>query len=347
MSIDKKKESFWLSEPDGAVPKLLTIDMKDLNPVNRVKVWSPKPDAQIPIRGELLGSNDGEFWFRLASHPEPLKAANLFVDYKAMRRRVYAGAFTAYTTWDQVSQLAKSNKPSEEEDVVNGLAWSRAEDAEDSKKPYGVIWYGKLVQPKAGAARLQIQGVTTAMAIDGVLEMPLGPGNRTVDVWLDKGLHDVTIFAAVNQATQVSQAIWARSDINRQQVQLGPFLKSDFDLALAESREVVQTAAPVATEIVLGIDTVKLTKKTEPFGVVKERNPAQIGNWAAAGRYGRVGIRRCSAGCVRRLLGVCSRRRRRLDIRPRMCRRNVERDRSEHRQLDRRATHPLWHDHHR
>ncbi len=280
MSIDKKKESYWLSEPDGAVPKLLTIDMKDLNPVNRVKIWSPKPETQIPIRGELLGSNDGEFWFRLASHPEPLKADKLFDDYKAMRRRVYAGNFTGYTTWDQVKQLAKSNKPSEEEDVANGLTWSRAEDAEDSKKPYGVIWYGKLVQPKSGSARIQVQGVTTAMAIDGVQEMPLGPGNRTVDVWLEKGLHDVTIFAAVNQATQISQAIWARSDINRQLVQLGPFLKSDFDLELAEAREVVQAAGPPATEIVLGIDTIKLTKKTEAFGVIKERNPAQIGSWA-------------------------------------------------------------------
>ncbi len=153
MAIDKKKESYWLSEPDGAVPKFLTIDMKDLNPVNRVKYWSPKADAQIPIRGELLGSNDGEFWFRLASHPEPLKAVNLFDDYKTMRRRVYSGNFTGYTTWDQVKQLAKSNKPSEEEDVVNGLLWSRADDAEDSKKPFGVIWYGKLVQPKAGAAQ--------------------------------------------------------------------------------------------------------------------------------------------------------------------------------------------------
>ena len=56
-----------------------------------------------------------------------------------MRRRVYAGNFTAYTTWDQVQQLAKSNKPSEEEDVANGLLWSRADDAEDSKNPYGVI----------------------------------------------------------------------------------------------------------------------------------------------------------------------------------------------------------------
>ncbi len=279
MAIDKKKETYWLSEPDGAVPKLLTIDMKDLNPVNRVKVWSPKPDAQIPIRGDLLGSNDGEFWFRLASHPEPLKAANLSDDYKTMRRRVYAGNFTGFTTWDQVKQLAKSNKPSEEEDVVNGLLWSRADDAEDSKKPFGVIWYGKLVQPKAGAARIQIQGVTTALSIDGVLEMPVGLGNRTVDVWLDKGLHDVTIFAAVNQATQISQAIWARADINRQQVQLGPFVKSDFDLEQAESREVVQPATPAAAEIVLSLESIKLTKKTEQFGVVKERNPAQIGFW--------------------------------------------------------------------
>ncbi len=281
MAIDKKKESYWLSEPDGAVPKFLTIDMKDLNPVNRVKYWSPKPDAQIPVRGELLGSNDGEFWFRLASHPEPLKAANLFDDYKAMRRRVYAGNFTGFTTWDQVKQLAKSNKPSEEEDVANGLTWSRADDAEDSKNPYGVIWYGKLVQPKSGAARIQIQGVTTALAIDGVQEMPLGPGNRTVDVWLDKGLHDVTIFAAVNQATQISQAIWARADINRQLVQLGPFLKSDFDLDQAEARDVVQAAAPAAVEIPLVLTDIKLTKKTEAFGVIKERNPPQIGSWAA------------------------------------------------------------------
>ncbi len=281
MAIDKKKESFWLSEPDGAVPKLLTIDMKDLNPVNRVKIWSPKPDAQIPIRGELLGSNDGEFWFRIASHPEPLKADKIVDEYKAMRRRVFAGNFTGFTTWDQVKQLAKSNKPSEEEDVANGLTWSRAEDAEDSKKPYGVLWYGKLVQPKAGAARIQVQGITTGMSIDGVLEMPIGPGSRTVDVWLGKGLHDVTIFAAVNQATQVSQAIWARADINRQLVQLGPFLKSDFDLELAEDREVAKVAGPPAAEIALGIDTLKLTKKTEAFGVIKERNPAQIGSWAA------------------------------------------------------------------
>jgi TolA-binding protein len=279
MAIDKKKESYWLSEPDGAVPKLLTIDMKDLNAVNRVKVWSPKPDTQIPIRGDLLGSNDGEFWFRLASHPEPLKAEKLFDEYKAMRRRVYAGNFTGYTTWDQIKNLAKSNKPSEEEDVVNGLEWSRKEDADDAKTPFGVLWFGKLVQPKAGAARIQIQGVTTALAIDGTLEMPLGPGNRTVDVWLEKGLHDVTIFAAVNQATQISQAIWARADINRQQVVLGPFLKSDFDLEQAEAREVVQPAAVAPVEIPLTLETIKLTKKTEQFGIVKERNPAQIGYW--------------------------------------------------------------------
>ena len=282
MAIDKKKESFWLSEPDGAVPKLLTIDMKDLNTVSRVKIWSPKPDAQIPIRGELLGSNDGEFWFRLAAHPEPLKADNLFEQYAAMRRRVYAGNFTNFTTWDQIKNLAKSNKPSEEEEVINGLTWSRHDDAEDSKSPFGVLWFGKLVQPKAGAARIQVQGVTTALAIDGVLEMPVGLGNRFVDVWLDKGLHDVTIFAAVNQAVQVSQAIWARADINRQLVQVGPFLKSDFDLDQAAARA-ENEAQPTTeqAEIALTLETIKLNKKTEQFGLVAGRTPAQIGTWTA------------------------------------------------------------------
>lgn len=281
MAIDKKKETYWLSEPDGAVPKWLTIDMKSLEPVHRAKFWSPKPDAQIPVRGELLGSNDGEFWFRLASHPEPLKADNLFDDYGPMRRRVYSGTFTNYTTWDQVRQLAKSNKPSEEEEVVNGLTWSRADDAEDAKKPFGVIWYGKLVQPKAGAARIQIQGVRTALAIDGVLEMELGPGNRTVDVWLEKGLHDVTIFSAVSQATQIAQAVWARADVNRQQVQLGPFLKSDFDLEQAIARDAVAPEATSTVEVPLLLDAVKLTKKTEQFGVVKDSNPLTLGNWQA------------------------------------------------------------------
>lgn len=281
MAIDKKQETYWLSEPDGAVPKWLTIDMKDLQPVQRAKFWSPKPDAQIPVRGELLGSNDGEFWFRLASHPEPLKADKLFDNYGPMRRRVYAGNFTNYTTWDQVRQLAKSNKPSEEEEVVNGLTWSRAEDAEDAKKPFAVLWYGKLVQPSSGAARIQIQGERTALAIDGVLELELGPGHRTVDVWLEKGLHDVTVFSAVSQATQIAQVVWARANVNRQQVQLGPFLKSDFDLEQAAARDVVAPQAAVPVEIPLLLDAIKLTKKTEQFGVVKDSQPLTLGYWQA------------------------------------------------------------------
>ena len=37
----------------------------------------------------------------------------------------------------------------------------------------------------------------TALVIDGQLELPLGDNNRTVDVWLEAGAHDIAIFSAM------------------------------------------------------------------------------------------------------------------------------------------------------
>ena len=42
MAIDQDKNTFWLSEPDGATPKSLTIDMKDLKLVSRLRVSTPR-----------------------------------------------------------------------------------------------------------------------------------------------------------------------------------------------------------------------------------------------------------------------------------------------------------------
>jgi TolA-binding protein len=66
--------------------------------------------------------------------------------------------------------------------------------------------------------------------------MPLGPGNRTVDVWLDRGTHDLTIFAAVGQAVQGVGATRAREDHNAAQVVLSPFRAADFDLSQPHAR---------------------------------------------------------------------------------------------------------------
>ena len=70
MAIDQDPKTFWLSEPDGATPKWLAVDMKDLRKVARVRIATPDATKQSPVRGELLGSQDGRFWFRIASHPE-------------------------------------------------------------------------------------------------------------------------------------------------------------------------------------------------------------------------------------------------------------------------------------
>jgi tetratricopeptide (TPR) repeat protein len=68
MAIDRDPQSYWISEPDGATPKWLTIDMKDLREVNQIRVSSLDAKQNAPVRSDVLGSQDGELWFRLAGH---------------------------------------------------------------------------------------------------------------------------------------------------------------------------------------------------------------------------------------------------------------------------------------
>ncbi|GIT29694.1 MAG: hypothetical protein Ct9H300mP1_17400 [Planctomycetaceae bacterium] len=117
--------------------------------------------------------------------------------------------------------------------MVDELKWSRPEDAEDEKaqaRPFSAIWSGLLVQEREGAARIAVTGQRTAIAIDGRLELPVGPGNRTVDVWLEQGTHRLTIFAATTAGATGVQATIARADHNSAGVVMLPFRKLDFDL---------------------------------------------------------------------------------------------------------------------
>ena len=229
MAIDRDEKTTWLSEPNGATPKMLTIDMKDLKLVSKVRIHTPNPDENAPVRGTLLGSNDGEFWFRLSGHPE-LPVATPIVDepFGQMKRRVYNGNVYSYTTWSQIVSLSKNSAPIDEEECEE-LTWTRPEE-EGQKKAFGVIWHGKFVQPRDGAVRFLVQGYTTALGINGRLELPVARGNRTVDVWLDAGAHDLVIFSAASAGSQVAEAKVARADLNSEQVQLVPFRESDFDL---------------------------------------------------------------------------------------------------------------------
>jgi len=235
MAIDKDKKTAWLSEPDGATPKVLSIDMKDLKPTNRVTVWTPDAKQNAPIRMTLEGSDDGRMWFRLGSTHPDAKVVPVTGEPGPMTTRIYEGTdATGFTTWDQVVALSKNSKATTEGKSAD-LFWARLPD-EKVKKATAVVWHGKLVQAKSGPARFVVRGVKTAMMIDGRLELPVGVDNRHVDVYLDAGTHVVTIFAAAAPTTPTLEAAWATGDNSSETVQTVPFRESNFDLARPEAK---------------------------------------------------------------------------------------------------------------
>ncbi len=235
MAIDTDRKTAWLSEPDGVTPKVLSIDMKDLKRTDRVTIWTPDPKRNAPIRVTLEGSDDGRLWFRLAStHPDP-KVVPVAGDVGPMTTRIFEGTDgTGYTNWDQVVALTKNVKASTEGKAAD-LFWTRQPD-DKNKRPTSIVWHGKVVQPKTGAARFEVFGDRTAVMIDGRLELPLGAGNRFVDVHLDAGTHALTIFSAAGANTPTLEARWATGDATSEQVLPVPFRATDFDLDRPEGR---------------------------------------------------------------------------------------------------------------
>ena len=229
MAIDRDPQTYWLSEPDGATPKWLSVDMKDQRTVDQVTFRSPNPAREVPVRGVLEGSQDGRYWFAIGSHPPVVKSAPLAENYGKMTIRVFAGSYVHFTDWNQVADLCKNSKPIEE-DQVSSLAWSLPAESEPGKLPHAVVWHGKFLQPRSGAVRFSVQGVQTALAMDGNLELPLGLGGRTVDLWLERGTHDLSIFSAVSVASQGASATLAHANYEDSQVTLVSFRPADFDL---------------------------------------------------------------------------------------------------------------------
>lgn len=282
MAIDRDPESYWLSEPDGATPKWLSVDMKDLHEVSRVRLSSLSEKKHSPVRGEVYGSQDGELWFRLAGHPGLVQATALPTGYEAMTRRVYAGDHTSFSNWDQVVSLAKNTKPFDE-GLAETLMWSRPEGDESSNAAYTVIWQGKLNQPKAGAVRLAVKGVKMALVLNGRLELPLGAGGRSVDVWLDAGTHDLAIFAASNKGEQPVEALIARASLVSSRVTLNPFRPVDFDLTSVNNAPggTTNNTEPQDERVSIALTpaNAQLKKKTEQFGVNPANNTGAIGYW--------------------------------------------------------------------
>ncbi|MCE9534338.1 MAG: tetratricopeptide repeat protein, partial [Planctomycetes bacterium] len=243
MAIDKDRKTTWISEPDGATPKLLSIDMKNLKRTDRVTVWTPNAQQNAPIRMTLEGSDDHRLWFRLATtHPEP-KILPVAGEFGPMKARIYEGVnAVGFTTWDQVVNLTKNTQPTIESKAVD-LFWTRQPD-EKPRRATAIVWNGKVVQAKSGAARFAVTGDTTALVVDGKLELPIGKNGRFADVFLDAGTHDVTIFAAASPALNSLEARWAVGDSVSAEVVPAPFREADFDLARPEAK-IVAVSRPL------------------------------------------------------------------------------------------------------
>jgi len=285
MAIDHSQESYWQSEPDGQTPKSLTMDMKQVHQITRVRMSTPNATENVPVRSTVLGSHDGVFWFQLAANPGIPRATAVTESFGQMKQRVFQGDYTGYKEWSQITQLAKTGKPVTETNATE-LSWSIPMGEPDAEKPHGVIWNGQLVQKKDGAMRIALTGDVVAVSVDGRLELPptARETQRPVDLWLKAGLHEVTIFSAVKTAQTGMEALRARSNPNISQPKPVAFTMEDFDLEAA-TQFFGEAEKDVAETETITSDTAQFAfkKKTEAFGLVNGPKPETkvVGNWQA------------------------------------------------------------------
>ena len=239
MAIDHDPKTTWRSEPDGTAPKSLTIDMKELRSVGKVVLSSPDPEKEAPVRMTVRGSHDGRFWFRLADFPDPAPAAAIAFPETGMHLRTYkipAPDLRETYGWEEIADLAKKIEPTETKEV-DALSWEAP--GEESEDAWLLLWSGQIAQEREGAMRLAVSGRTTAIMVDGKLELTPGEGDRTVDLYLKRGLHDLTVFSIATPAMKKVEAMRARENRQSSAVTLRPFVAADFkaaaDLAKAEA----------------------------------------------------------------------------------------------------------------
>ena len=228
------------------------------------------------MKTELRGSHDGEFWFRLGGIPELDTAAPVAAVFGQMQQRIYKGKYYGITEWYQVADLGM-NRSADETEVVNTLQWSREEESPKQKTAYGVIWSGKLLQHRDAPCGYD-RGYNTGLAIGDVLHLPVARGNQTIDLWLEKGTHDLAIFAGTDSSSKGVEATIARATMNAEQIRLMPFNESDFDLENAPTAE-PEIPASDEEKITLTPSMATLEKTTASFGAGIAETPSRIDNW--------------------------------------------------------------------
>ena len=234
MAIDHSEETAWRSEPDGAAPKSLTIDMKDVRPVTSIALTATDTENEAPVRMHLRGSHDGRFWYTLAHFPTRPAQARPKLMGGTMRLHVYempSNQLKADYTWKEVVDLLANIKATRVIDCET-MDWTPPAEGD---KGYLLIWAGNFAQQRDGGMRLEIRGEQVGLMLDGRLEIAPTKSSQTCDIYAKAGLHELVAFATTRSANtggSVSVGLKrGRENTQSELVKLGSFGPADFEAA--------------------------------------------------------------------------------------------------------------------
>ena len=282
MAIDNSMDTFWLSQPDGATPKDLTVDMKDLYEISRVNIATPDAESNRPLRLDVLGSYDGEFWFRMSSFPRRIEVQKPQSETQqiisGVQQTVIMGNHQSYRNWNQVNALINNDSLIWTE-TQGPLLYQEEIPEGESAVARSVVWSGLFNMESSGAVRFRIRGNTTGLVVNGILEMPLAGGIQTVDVWLEKGTHELQAFSAFGNQAQGGALEHAIASVDSQQVFVQPMRSEQFVAAPPQVAVEVLTAPKVTSRV--NVDVAELQKMTETFAVEEKGEFKVTKNWSA------------------------------------------------------------------
>lgn len=257
MAIDHDATTAWRSEPDGAAPKSLGVDMKELRQVESVTLTSPEAENEAPVRMHVRGSQDGRLWFDLAEFPKAADVPPIVFPDAGMELRTYkipAKDLRETYKWEEIVEAAKKIEPTAKVEVKT-LSWEAPEEGEDA---HFLIWSGPLVQERDGAMRISVSGRTTAIMLNGRLVLPPGEGGRSADVFASRGIHRLTVFSIAMPKGGSVEVLRARANPNAAELRMLPFAETDFktlpgipkiekpeigEISKEENRWILKTAA--------------------------------------------------------------------------------------------------------
>ncbi|MDA7896249.1 tetratricopeptide repeat protein [bacterium] len=243
MAIDHSLDTSWRSEPDGAAPKSLSIDMKELRRTESIILGSPLAEEEAPVRMRIRGSHDGRFWFNLASLPAAKPATPIKFLESGMHLRIFktqSKSLKENYSWEDIAGLVQKVEPTVVK-KVESLSWEAPEEGTDA---HFLVWSGPFVQEREGALRIEVSGRNTAVMFNGKLEMPVGEGDQTVDLFAPRGVHQLTILTIATPEVKSVEAKLARENPQSSLVKTRPFIAADFDPAAIANLKPFTSAPP-------------------------------------------------------------------------------------------------------